>query len=629
MVSNVFSGLRKFKLQHQLLLLVVLSAAIPASLVGLLGTVSASGSLSTNAENTLQKAVEDEIEEIDAFLSGVSSDVLFLSKLPPIQGMIRAQANNDNDPEDDSTYEDWVERLQAAFASKIEETPQYMQLRYIDEAGNELVRVDSVDGVATIISDTELQNKGDRGYFTNTVTLPVGEMYVSALNLNQEQGVIEEPYRPVIRYATPVEDEAGQQKGIVIANVFGNAFLEDLASTESQYLGEELVLVNESGYYLSHPDPAKEWGFDLGHEETLATDLSPEIAEQILNGEGGLIDLGGSLLAYDKLVPSNSQPYSLTIVNRVPKGSVFASVNSFKLLAGLTVLISLGLVIPAAVFRGRQLVALMEKLAANISTSSQEMATTIAEQERIASQQAASVNETTTTMDELEASSRHAAEQANAAVEAAKQAFTASEDGAQAVGEGLEGMFALEQKVEAIAEQIVNLSGQAGEIGIISQLVVDFANQTNMLALNSSVEAVRAGEHGKGFAVVANEIRKLADQSQKSADKINTLVSDIQKAINETVMVTEEGTKTVKTGVHIAQRTEESFKEVKGSVNQVVMNNQQVSLNLKQQVDAIQQVVNAMEIINRGAKETASGLNQTKVATEQLNGAAVDLQQMV
>ncbi|MDB9528300.1 methyl-accepting chemotaxis protein [Oscillatoria sp. CS-180] len=629
MVSNIFGGLQKLKVQHQILLLVVLSAAIPASLVGLLGTVSASGSLSTNAESTLQKAVEDEIEEIDNFLRGVSNDVLFMSKLPPIQGMIRAEANGGTDPQSDATYEEWAEQLQAIFAAKIEDVPQYMQLRYIDAAGNELVRVDSVDGAPSIIPNAQLQNKGDRDYFISTTSLSAGEMYVSALNLNREQGAIEEPYRPVIRYATPIVDESGQQQGIVIANVFGNAFLEELESTETQYPGEELFLVNESGYYLSHPDPAKEWGFDLGHEETLAKDFSPDVAEEILNGDGGLIDVGNSILAYDEFIPSSSLPYTLTVINQVPKGSVFSSVNSFKLLAGLTVLVSLGLVIPAAVFRGRQLVALLEKLAANISTSSQEMATTIAEQERIASQQAASVNETTTTMDELEASSRHAAEQANAAVEAAKQASSASEDGAQAVGESLEGMFALEQKVEAIAEQIVNLSGQTGEIGIISQLVMDFANQTNMLALNSSVEAVRAGEHGKGFAVVANEIRKLADQSQKSADRINTLVSDIQKAINETVMVTEEGTKTVKTGVHIAQRTEDSFKEVKGAVNQVVMNNQQVSLNLKQQVDAIQQVVNAMEVINRGAKETATGLNQTKVATEQLNGAAADLQQMV
>lgn len=271
----------------------------------------------------------------------------------------------------------------------------------------------------------------------------------------------------------------------------------------------------------------------------------------------------------------------------------------------------------------------LKNTVSSLTSSSTQIATTIAQQERIASQQATSVNETTATMDELEASSRHAAEQAKAAVEDAKKAFTASEAGAQAVGEGLQGMFDLEKKVDAIAEQIVSLSGQASQIGDISQLVIDFANQTNMLALNSSVEAVRAGEHGKGFAVVANEIRKLADQSQQSADKINTLVSEIQKAVNQTVMVAEEGTKTVKTGVKIARRTEVAFSQVKDAVNQVVLNNQQVSLNLKQQFDAIQQVVDAMNVINQGAKETASGLGQTKAGTEYLNEAALGLQKIV
>jgi methyl-accepting chemotaxis protein len=183
----------------------------------------------------------------------------------------------------------------------------------------------------------------------------------------------------------------------------------------------------------------------------------------------------------------------------------------------------------------------------------------VEQQERVANQQAASVNETTTTMDELKASCRQSSEQAKAAAAAAQQALALAEGGTQAVGETLEGMFTLEKKVAAIAEQILHLSEQASQIGSISQIVSDLANQTNMLALNSSVEAVRAGEYGKGFAVVANEIRRLSDQSQKSAEKINLLVSNIQKAINSTVMVTEEGTKTVKTGVQIAKNTDQAF----------------------------------------------------------------------
>jgi len=232
-------------------------------------------------------------------------------------------------------------------------------------------------------------------------------------------------------------------------------------------------------------------------------------------------------------------------------------------------------------------------------------------------------------MDELEASCRQSAEQAKAAVNAAQQALVLAQGGTQAVGETLEGMFTLEKKVGAIAEQIVLLSEQASQIGNISQLVSNLANQTNMLALNASVEAVRAGEHGKGFAVVANEIRKLADQSEKSAEKISDLVSEIQSAINSTVMVTDEGTKTVATGVQSAQKTNQAFAGVADAVNKVVLNNQQISLNLKQQVDAMQQIVEAMETINKGAKETASGISQTKSGTEQLNEAALVLKRIV
>ncbi|PLZ39476.1 chemotaxis protein, partial [Fischerella thermalis WC542] len=208
-------------------------------------------------------------------------------------------------------------------------------------------------------------------------------------------------------------------------------------------------------------------------------------------------------------------------------------------------------------------------------------------------------------------------------------ALTLAEGGSQAVKETLEGMFILEKKVSAIAAQIVHLSEQANQIASISQIVSDLANQTNMLALNSSVEAVRAGEYGKGFAVVANEIRRLSDQSQKSAEKINVLVSKIQKAINSTVMVTEEGTKTVKTGLENAQKTDQAFAGVADAINYMVVNNQQISLNLKQQLDAIQQVVQAMDIINKGAQETAAGINQTKLGTEQLSDVALTLKRMV
>ena len=671
MSGNVLNKFKGLKVRQQFLLLILLSATIPASVVGLLGTISASNTLSGNAKGLVQRESQESMEEISAFLGSVDNDVAFLSQIPPVEGIIRTRNNEDDADlidDDDLSYDDWVEQLQEIFSEMIQEK-DFQAIQFIDGEGNELVAVETdsrsaddddddddddgeLDGdeeaddddleeeeeeeeeeaeekEITVLSTAQLQNRADSPEFVETMKLESGEIYVSSMDLKRKDGEIKEPYQPVIRYATPVVDEEEQKQGVVVITVFANSILDELNEEAGQFEGEEATLTNAEGYYLAHPNAEKRWGFEFGKDVTLATEFSTEVAEQLLDGDEGTIELNDQLLAYETYYPGANESSALVAVTKVPLESVLESVNSFKTSAALAVLASLGVVIPLAVLRGRQLIDMLEHLAADISSSSQQMASTMVEQERIASQQAASVNETTTTMDELEASSRHAAGQATAAVDAAKLAFTTSEQGEQAVGESLEGMFVLEEKVDAIAEKIVNLSTQASQISNVSQLVIDFANQTNMLALNSSVEAVRAGEHGKGFALVANEIRKLADQSQQSADKINNLVSNIQRSINETVMVTEEGTKTVKTGVQIAKRTESAFSDIKEAVSQVVLNNQQVSLNLKQQVDAIQQVVDAMEVINRGTKETATGLNQTREGTERLNEAAMDLKRVV
>ncbi len=264
-----------------------------------------------------------------------------------------------------------------------------------------------------------------------------------------------------------------------------------------------------------------------------------------------------------------------------------------------------------------------------IATSSTEIATTVEEQERMATQQATSVHETTTTMDELGASSQVTAEQIETAVAQARQALSLAYSGTKAIGMALDSMNQLKNKVEKMQEQIVHLSEQTGQIGNISTVVSDLANQTNMLALNAAVEAVRAGENGKGFAVVATEIRKLADQSKKSATQIYSLVADIQDAINSTVMVTDEGTKTVEDGCAIAQETAQVFSSMSDSINNIVVNSQQILLNAKQQSIAIQQVVDAMNALNQAAAQAANGVTQTKIGTKKLNEAALDLQAII
>ncbi len=292
---------------------------------------------------------------------------------------------------------------------------------------------------------------------------------------------------------------------------------------------------------------------------------------------------------------------------------------------GVTALIASGL----AVLFANRTTKLIQGIASAIASSSTEIAATVEQQERTVSQQASSVNQTTTTMDELGASSRQSAEQAEASAAGASQALNLAEGGTQAVQQTLKGMTILKDQVNEIALAIIRLSEQTGQIGSVSSLVGALANQTNMLALNAAVEAARAGEHGKGFGVVATEIRKLADQSKKSSEKINTLVGDIQSAINKTVMVTDEGTKKVDQGLELAERTAETFTGVADSVNNVFLNSQQISLSAKQQAIAVQQIVTAMNSINLGAKESASGITQVKSSAQQLKAAAQKLKAVV
>lgn len=117
---------------------------------------------------------------------------------------------------------------------------------------------------------------------------------------------------------------------------------------------------------------------------------------------------------------------------------------------------------------------------------------------------------------------------------------------------------------------------------------------------------------------VFNEITDLdADQTKKSAQEINALVAHIGAAINTRVIVTDEGTKTVEQGMTLAHSTAERFIGVADSINNVFLNSQQIALGAKQQAIAVQQVVTAINAINLGARETASGITQVKVSTQQ------------
>lgn len=469
-------------------------------------------------------------------------------------------------------------------------------------------------------SGAALSNHKNRSYFQQVI--------------KTEQPVISNPEKStttgeeVIYFAAPVRDiDTGKIISVVRSRMPLKAF-SDLLADYSKNSNEWHLIDNSTGKFFAALEENQ-----VGREAKSDFAILPQLqAANKVDTAIGIDKMDGAeqLITYAPFEKLESLPQlNWSVVIARDTKDVFAAQKQLLWTlffgTGVTALVGSGL----AVLLAKRTTKLIQQIAGEIAASSTEIATTVEQQERTVSVQASSVSQTTTTMDELDASSRQSAEQAEASASGARQALTLAENGTQAVQQTMQGMTTLKDKVGAIAEQILRLSEQTTQIGGISGLVGDLANQTNMLALNAAVEAARAGEHGKGFSVVAAEIRKLADESKKSAQKITALVADIQASINTTVMVTDEGTKTVDQGIYLAQGTAETFTHVADSVNNVFLNSQQISLNVKQQAIAVRQVVEAMNAINLGARESATGISQVKISTQQLQAAAQNLKQMV
>jgi methyl-accepting chemotaxis protein len=264
-----------------------------------------------------------------------------------------------------------------------------------------------------------------------------------------------------------------------------------------------------------------------------------------------------------------------------------------------------------------------------LTTSSTEIAATMTEHERTVGEQSAAITEVSATAEELGVSSRTSAQQSENTAALANQSLALTEEGIKLANRSYSGITEMKTRVGAVAEHILRLSEQAEQIGSIAKVVGELASETNMLALNAAVEAARAGEHGKGFAVVATEIRKLADQSKKSAERTNALVEEVQKATNSAVMATEEGTKTAEEVATISKQSGESFAGLAEVANKVYEGAQQVMLNSKQQSGALTQVSEAMKNLSNGSKEIAAGTAQAKIGVVRLNDVAQSLKVLV
>ncbi|NCS97436.1 MAG: hypothetical protein GW762_02505 [Candidatus Pacebacteria bacterium] len=148
--------------------------------------------------------------------------------------------------------------IQDYFGSITEQIHHFESIRIIDLQGEELIRVDSKEGNFHIVPDEQLQNKKNRYYFTDTISLQKNQVYISRFDLNIEHSYVELPQRPTVRYSSPIFIDE-QLVGILIVNIDGNSLLTTISQTEGNTT--QMYLANDQGYWLKFKDHSAEWVF--------------------------------------------------------------------------------------------------------------------------------------------------------------------------------------------------------------------------------------------------------------------------------------------------------------------------------------------------------------------------------
>ncbi len=248
---------------------------------------------------------------------------------------------------EDRGSENWGD-LERMFRSVAEISGNYDQIRFLDIRGRERVRIKYNGKTARIVEEEELRNLADRYYFHDALVLDKGQIFVSQLDLNVERGEIEIPYKPVIRFSTPVFNSGGQRIGVVVMNSLSSELYHYIQYELEQHLGQHMFLLNRGGYYLvNSEDGEKEFGFMFpGKDEISLRRDNPDLWDLIREKSIGEAVLHHEVYVFRKVSPLektwvssrnegfcceegslSSEEYEWYLVSHIPAAVVISQLN--------------------------------------------------------------------------------------------------------------------------------------------------------------------------------------------------------------------------------------------------------------------------------------------------------------
>jgi signal transduction histidine kinase len=310
------------------------TAVVPVAVAGLIGIHYSIQALRKEALSHLGQEVASRSETVARFMEQLASEVLYLSASPSLDLLV------------ESASEEAPQQMERDFAVFATAYPYIYQVRYLDAEGHEIVRVDRRDDGVQVAPKASLQNKSDRYYFRDAMTLDPGQIYVSPLDLNVEHGQVELPERPVVRVATPVASSSGAKRGLLIINLHAELFLKQVQQMAEVH-GGTAYLFDRAGFFLAQTSqaasPLVSGGFRMDGVETLGKAFPRSILPEILGGQQGVRVSEGQVLAFSPVGINalaghrGTPPRSWVLALAYPQSRFLHAVSNLYLLYALLV----------------------------------------------------------------------------------------------------------------------------------------------------------------------------------------------------------------------------------------------------------------------------------------------------
>lgn len=268
--------------------------------------------------------------------------------------------------------------------------------------------------------------------------------------------------------------------------------------------------------------------------------------------------------------------------------------------------------------RTGRLIASVKNAVVQLSSAANEMMAISAQQASGATQQASAVQEVTTTSEEIAITAKMITANAKSVESVADDTARNCNSGRGDVVNAIEGMGKVRTQVQSIAKSMVELGDNSQKIGGIVEIIDEISDQTNLLALNAAIEAAGAGEAGKRFAIVAQEVKRLADRTVEATRQIKGLIGEIQRSTNNTIMVTEEGTKAVDSASGLVDKVQFSFSSISSTALETSRTAKEITLSTQQQTSACEQMAETMSEVRDVAQQVALSANETERAIAEI-----------